>query len=393
MENKWNDSFLREMSMKTDILADNLVQKIIENHGLEEIKKLFSQLTDNNDVLARNDLLQEVRDYFQKEMNLPAWADEKQIAIAQNMFAKNGPEIAFLLNFRSLPLCYSSKNGAKVLYSTGRLRAEGHNTSKIVRRLMETSQMVINVLSPGGFSPEGKGIITVKKVRLMHAAIRYYLQHPHVNTKGWNTEELGIPINQEEMAGTLMAFGPLVAQGLELLGIETTEEEKNAYLHCWKIVGHFIGVDPALIPVDHKDGWNLGLAILKRNQHESMEAKELAASLVDFGKVIFPFRFLDDMPEYFIQRFTRDVSAEVKVDFSMLIGIQPKATIKRRLVTWFFEKAFDASAHLEKKSRFFARIVKWLNVRIMQGMVDIYLKTTKVEFYIPPSLKENWNIK
>ena len=393
MENKWTDSFLKGMSMKTDELADQLVKAIIENHGVEEVRKLFSQLTDNNDVLARNDLLPEVRDYFQKEMNLPSWADQKQIDIAQNLFAKYGPEIAFLLNFRSLPLCYSSKNGAKVLYSTGRLRAEGHNTSKIVRRLMETSQMVINVLSPGGLSPEGKGIVTVKKVRLMHAAIRYYLQSPHVNKHGWNIEDLGIPINQEEMAGTLMAFGPLVAQGLDLLGIETTVEEKNAYLHCWKIVGHFIGVDPSLIPVDHKDGWNLGLAILKRNQHESMEAKELAISLVDFGKVIFPYRFLDDMPEYFIQRFTRDVSAEAKVDFSKLIGIQPKATIKRRIVTWFFEKSFDAAAHFENKSRFFSRIVKWLNVRIMQGMVDIYLKTTKVEFYIPPSLKENWNIK
>jgi len=393
MNNKWNDDFLKQMSLKSDDLADTLVKKIIESHGIEEIRKLFSQLTDNNDILKNQSVLPEVIAYFNAEMALPAWANEQQIAIAQAMFAKNGPEIAFLLNFRSLPLCYSSKNGAKVLYSTGRLREEGHNTSKIVRRLMETSQIVINVMAPGGLSPEGKGIVTVKKVRLLHAAIRYYLQHPHINKNGWDTSTFGVPINQEEMAGTLMAFGPLVSQGLNLLGVETTTEEKDAYLHCWKVVGHFIGLDPQLFPTNHEDGWNLGLAILTRNQHESEEAKALASSLVDFGKIIMPTSLLDDMPEYFIQRFTRDVSEVTKINFAQLIGINPKPTIKRRLVTWFMEKAFDASALLENKSRFFAKIIKWLNMKIMQGMVNVYLKNTKVEFYIPPSLKENWQLK
>ncbi len=393
MTNTWTAEFLQEMSHKTDQSADQLVTQIIESHGIDEIRKLFSQLTNNDDILKNNSVLPEVKAYFNNEMNLPSWADQKKIAIAQNMFAKFGPEIAFLLNFRSLPLCYSSKNGAKVLYSTGRLREEGHNTSKIVRRLMETSQMVINVMAPGGLTPEGKGIVTVKKVRLMHAAIRYYLLHPHINRNGWDTQTYGIPINQEEMAGTLMAFGPLVTQGLDLLGVETTQEEKDAYLHCWLIVGHFIGVDPELYPKNHEDGWNLGLAILTRNQHESDEAKALTASLVDFGKIILPFRFLDDMPEYFIQRFTRDVSAAAKIDFCALIGINPKPTFKRRMITWFMEKAFDAVSNLESKSWFFARIVKWLNIKIMKGMVAIYLKTTNVEFNIPPSLQENWKLK
>ncbi len=60
---------------------------------------------------------------------------------------------------------------------------------------METSQMVINVMTPGGFEPNGTGIITIKKVRLMHASIRYYLKHPHINQKGWDTSTLGEPIN------------------------------------------------------------------------------------------------------------------------------------------------------------------------------------------------------
>lgn len=392
MENKWNDSFLKEQSFKTDPLADALIAEINEAHGMEQIRKLFTQLTDNNDIIQNEEVLPHVKEYFNREMHLPAWADEKKIKIAQDFFVLYGAEIAFLLNFRSLPLCYTSKNGAKVLYSTGRLKEDGHNVTKITRRLMETSQMVINAMSPGGFDPQGRGIITVKKVRLMHAAIRYYIKNPHVPTGDWDVAVYGEPINQEEMAGTLMAFGPLVINGLEVLGVETTEEEKEAYLHCWKIVGHYIGLDEAFFPENHVDGWNLGVAIIKRNYCESEEAKVLAKSIIGFGKHIVPFRFLDDMPEYFIQRFTRDVSLVAGADFAKLLDLNSKPTFKKRVLTYTLEKTFDSLSDLKRKSWMFSKFSKWINGKMLQGTIKFYLKNNNTEFYIPPSLKDNWKL-
>lgn len=389
---KWNDTFLKEKSMLIDPLADNLVSDIITNHGQEAIKDLFSQLTDNNDIISNPEVKPEIKDYFNNNHQLPDWADEKKIKIGQNLFELYGTEIAFLLNFRSLPLCYSSKSGSKVLYSTGRLSEEGQNTSKLTRRLMETSQMVINVMSPGGFTPNGTGIITIKKVRLMHASIRFYLKHPHINKNGWNVEELGEPINQEEMAGTLMAFGPLILRGLDELGVEITKEQEDAYTHCWNIVGHFIGLNEDLMPTNYEDGWNLGIAILTRNYEESFEGKELGKSIVQFGKNIFPGYFFDDMPAFFIQRFTRDVSKNIGVNFAELIGINPKSTLKKRFVTWLLTFIFDKVGDIQRKSRLFRKISKWINKKLMQGMIDFYLKHRKVEFNIPPSLKENWKL-
>ena len=257
---------------------------------------------------------------------------------------------------------------------------------------METSQMVINVMSPGGFEPEGKGIITVKKVRLMHASIRYYLKHPHINQNGWDTQELGEPINQEEMAGTLMAFGPLILKGLNELGITITQEQEDAYTHCWNIVGHFIGLDEDLMPENYEDGWNLGTSILARNCHQSFEGIELGKSLVQFGKNIFPGYFFDDMPAFFIKRFTRDVSSEIGVNFPELIGINPKPTFKRKLVTWLLTFIFDKVSDIQKKYWLFRKLSKWINKKLMQGMIDFYLKNREVEFYIPPSLKSNWKL-
>lgn len=392
MENKWSDSFLQEQSLKIDPLADDLIADINTHGGMEAVHQLFAQLTNNSDIAKNDGVLPAVKNYFNAEMQLPSWADEKKIDIAQNLFLLYGPEIAFLLNFRSLPLCYTSKNGAKVLYATGRLKEDGHNVTKITRRLMETSQMVINAMSPGGFDPQGRGIVTVKKVRLMHAAVRYYIKHPHIPTGDWDIADLGEPINQEEMAGTLMAFGPLVIKGLELLGIETTTEEKEAYLHCWKIVGHFIGLEQALFPENHEDGWNLGIAIIKRNYSESMEAKVLAKGIVNFGQQVIPFRFLDDMPEYFIQNFTSDVSKLTGHDFATVLNISSKPTFKKRAITWVFKKTFDSLADLQKNSWLFAKFSKWLNKRILEGTVKLYLNNNKTDFYIPPNLKDNWKL-
>lgn len=389
---RWNENFLKEKSLKTDPLADELVSQIITLHGQNAIRELFSQLTNDSDIIENPKVKPEIRNYFNSNIDLPNWADENKIKIGQNLFAVYGPQIAFLLNFRSLPLCYSSKSGAKVLYSTGRLSKEKTNTNKLTRRLMETSQMVVNVMSPGGFESKGKGIITVKKVRLMHASIRYYLKHPHINNKGWDVKELGEPINQEEMAGTLMAFGPLILKGLNDLGIEITTEQEDAYTHCWNIVGHFIGLNPDLMPVNYTEGWDLGIAILKRNYHESFEGKELGNSLVQFGKDIFPGYFFDDMPAFFIKRFTKDVSTDIGVNFAQIIGINPKPTFKRKLITWILTFIFDKVSDLQRKSQFLRNVSKWINKKLMQGMINYYLKNRDVEFYIPPSLKSNWKL-
>ncbi|MBK8044673.1 MAG: DUF2236 domain-containing protein [Haliscomenobacter sp.] len=82
---------------------------------------------------------------------------------------------------------------------------------------METAQFVIDVLSPGGLSPAGKGVRSAQKVRLIHASIRHFLKQ-----RGWDTEDLGEPLNQEDKAGTLMAFSALLLDGFKMMQIGLT---------------------------------------------------------------------------------------------------------------------------------------------------------------------------
>ena len=88
-------------------------------------------------------------------------------------------------------------------------------------------------MSGNGFEENGKAISTTQKIRLIHASIRYY-----VYQAGWNVNEYGEPIDQEDLVGTLLAFSYQTLEGLKLLGMDISDEEYHAYLHSWAVVGY-----------------------------------------------------------------------------------------------------------------------------------------------------------
>lgn len=392
ISNRWKADFLKAKSLRTDPFAESIIQEVAKNRDFSSLRDLFKALDSNDDIANNKNLPTSVNNYFKDNDDLPAWADAHKIKIAQDLFKENGPEIALILNYKALPLCYACKNGAKVLATTGRLTSVGNDTSKMMRRLLETSQMVINVMSEGGLSPKGKGIITVKKVRLYHAAIRFFLLNSNNNFK-WDTQHYGLPINQEEMAGTLMAFSALVLNGLTQLGIELTKEQKDAYMHCWNIVGHYIGLEPDLYPNDFEDGWNLGIEIIKRNQEESADGKFLIDSLILNAKsYFFKGEMMDFIPAYLIKFFVKDVSETINVDLNKVLGLEEHFNLFEKIGGKLFLETFDLLDGIEDHVPVIKKIVEKYSTTHLQELVNHYLKVNNVAFYIPGNLKDNWKL-
>jgi hypothetical protein len=390
---KWDPQFLQSMSLKTDPEAEAIISEIAMSDNFASLRELFKSLDSNDDTAASSSLPGSVKNYFRSNNILPAWADQEKIKTAQKVFAQYGPEVSLILNYKALPLCYACRNGAKILATTGRLGSDGKDTSKMMRRLLETAQMVINVMSEGGLSENGAGIISVKKVRLYHAAIRYFMLHPKYNPTGWDVNRYGQPINQEEMAGTLMSFSALVINGLTQVGVELTTEQKDAYMHCWNIVGHFIGLDPSLYPSSFEDGWNLGIAIIKRNNEECEEGKFLIDSLILNSKNYLFDSFLNNyIPEYLISFFIEDVADTINVDLHKVLGLDTKFSFLERMGGKIFLESIDLANEVEEHAPVVRRLLEKYSSKQMQGMIDHYLKVNNVAFYIPDSLKANWNM-
>jgi hypothetical protein len=96
----------------------------------------------------------------------------------------------------------------------------------------------INALMPGEI-----GWRTAIHVRVLHAKVRYALLQRKGKRK-WDVETNGIPINQEDMAATLLAFSVNVLVGIDLVsGATLSEKEKLDYLALWRYIGWLLGIE------------------------------------------------------------------------------------------------------------------------------------------------------
>ena len=63
----------------------------------------------------------------------------------------------------------------------------------------------------------------------------------------WQVARDGMPINQEDLAFTLLTFGHVIPQAMRALGIKLSNDEDQAFLHCWNVSGFLLGVDETLM--------------------------------------------------------------------------------------------------------------------------------------------------
>ena len=366
---KWSDAYLDEMRLHGDPLADELIANVMAHHSLEQLNDVMQSLVENDEFVPL-ELPQEIIDWIEVTAQLPAWADEAKLVEGQAFFNTHWPNIVTLLFCTSLPSAYACKKGAQVLWQTQRLNARVH------RRIFETAQFILDVMAPEGFGDDGRGIRATQKIRLIHAAIRYYiLNMPHAQ-HCWDPA-WGIPINQEDLAGTLMTFSIQILQGMRRLGIPVTAEQAEAYLHAWKVVGHIIGVNPDLIPDDVTDGFDLAYTIFDRQRAGSEAGEELTKALLDFMQLQIPGKLLDGLPAT-IMRYCLDD------DVADMLGIPASdwTILLLRLEERFWRIVSRLNLSYERR----ATLVTRYSHRILQSIVTIERGGNRPVFRIPSSL-------
>jgi hypothetical protein len=381
----------------TDPLADTVITRIIASGHEKQINQVLMTLVRNDSFRTGmfSSFGKEVSDlldnFIETSGVLPVWADKKLIARGEKLFELYGPNVFMLLNVSSLPMCYCCGNGAQVLYDTGRLLVSSGNVDPLARRLMETAQMIVNVLSPGGLTANGSGVVTIQKVRLIHASIRYFLKHGQAGNP-WNAGELGEPINQEDLAGTLMSFGPVILAGLKKLGVKLSTDDTNAWMHCWNITGHLLGIDETLLPDTYEEGFTLACDILSHQAQPSEGGRELTQSCIRFMHKMIPGNAFDQVPAYLMSYFLEDFSKPSGKDLPACIGVAAHEDLKDKLVlelTHFVSKQINRA---ETHDGFVCRIIESFNKLLLQGMIYHFNGGKGVQFCIPPSLQANWGM-
>lgn len=279
----FNDTFLAPYRQIGDKAADAVVENIATQKGREGLVVLMQYLG-NFDNHTIDDLSSEIQDFFRLYSTLPSFSDLAKMEKGMAFFWRNEQQIPGILACYSLPYCYAAANGAQVLWLSQRIKND------TLRRLEETGLFVYGIMQERDWR-NGKNAIKILKIRLMHAVIRYFTQH----YPQWNTN-WGLPINQEDMAGTNLAFSYIVIKGLRKMGGKSKEMDEEAFLHFWNVVGSLLGGESALLPQNLREAYHLDRAIAQRQFRASEAGIGLTKALTNVIQQQVPDPTLRDFP-------------------------------------------------------------------------------------------------
>lgn len=366
---RWNDATLEAMRLVGDPSADTAVEAIFAA-GQQNAAQTFMTLRTTNDAALPDALPSALRDFLQTSAT-EALADPSSVELAQNLFVDHGPEILTTLGCYALPSAYAAKKGVKVLHQTAYL------ANRPTRRLFRTMQMVVDVMEPGGLGPKGYGIRTVQKVRLIHSAIRHQLLNDNVSK--WDLS-FGVPINQEDLAGTLLTFSFLAIDGMRKLGVNISHDAAQAYLDAWCGVGKLLGVLPEMLPDNLESGAQLRDLIARRQFAPSDEGREMTQALIEMMRKNSP-PLLEGVPIGLMRLFMEREIADY-------LGI-PDSPLEQHLARIVVEFAKFVDRDLES-FHWQAMIFRHHILSIIEGMIAMEAGNQREFFRLPTHLHQKW---
>lgn len=213
----------------------------------------------------------ELREFVDSLRPAPSWVDWDRVDAGSRACLGVGfIWMQLLLGPASLVNTYRPPGLARVLTSTGRL------VSTAPRRIQETGAWLTAAIHPGHLRAGQPGWVATVQVRLLHARIRSGLL-----ARSWDVEEWGIPINQADLARTLLDFTVTPMAALDRLGVGLTPRERDDVHHLFRLIAHLIGVDPSLQVDTDAEARSLAELLEAINGPPDAEARALVAAMID----------------------------------------------------------------------------------------------------------------
>lgn len=306
----FTDAFVETLRTAGDPPADAGVATFFAETGSEHAA-LFRRLAKAPPREVPDEDLPGIGAFVKEEESWPEWASPELVRDGQAVFGEFGPQLGMGLFMASLPADYAFAKGVQALARTTRL------TRDPKRRYVETGQMIIDVMTPGGLDPGHPGYVVVRHVRLMHAAVRHALLHgSDIEQEGgpalgpWDSE-LGLPISQLQLLGTLFSFGVQGIESLRRSGVRLSPYRSEAYIHAWNLVGHQLGIRDDLLPLSWEDSQRLWDERRRREYGPTPEGKELTLAAIDCMRELFSFSHLPGLPATGIRHYLGNETADL----------------------------------------------------------------------------------
>lgn len=236
----------------------------------KEARPLFDQILTHG-LASVPDAPEPLREFFGEFEPIPDWVDMDRVRRGQRALRRTGADGAYIARDVSLLGGYQFSSFNKTLLRTGVLE-KGSN-----KRFAETLQWALDVSGEGGLEPLGVGYQATIRVRLIHEFVRRHV----AGLPDWRGAEWGLPVNQTDMAATLV--GALIAPpaGGLALGIVLSPSELDDIAHTTRYVGWLMGVRDDWLPHSFRDGVAILYQTLGALSAPDETTKQLAAPMAD----------------------------------------------------------------------------------------------------------------
>jgi hypothetical protein len=238
--------------------------------GMEQTRPLFDRaLTEG--IANVPDAPDPLREFFIQIETTPDWVDPDKLRKGACALRRGGADGMYIARDVALLGGYQFSGFNKTLVRTGALE-KGSN-----KRFAETMQWAMDVISEGGLDPIGIGYRSTIRVRLIHAFVRRHV----AAMPDWRGDEWGVPVNQTDMAATLVGAIISPPAGAIGMGILLTPAELDGIAHLTRYVGWLIGVQDEWLPHTFRDGVRILYHTLTALAEPDESTKQLAVPMVD----------------------------------------------------------------------------------------------------------------
>ncbi|MDX1876442.1 oxygenase MpaB family protein [Mycolicibacterium sp. 141076] len=247
--------------------ADRLVDWMM-TAGTQQARTLFDRALAEG-IAGVPDAPEPLREFFTQIEETPDWVDQAKLRVGARTLRRAGADGMYVARDVSLLGGYQFSGFNKTLLRTGALE-KGSN-----KRFAETMQWALDVIADGGLEPLGVGYRSTVRVRLIHAFVRRHV----AAMPDWRADEWGVPVNQTDMAATLV--GALIAPPAAAIGMGFvfSPNELEGVAHLTRYVGWLIGVHDEWLPRSFRDGVRILYHTLTALAEPDESTKQLAVPM------------------------------------------------------------------------------------------------------------------
>ena len=261
-----------------DPAADAVVEELAATASPEQVHDIIRATLNNWDDPPAG-TPESLRNLVATSAAVPDWYDPAVAMRATRAFMRNSDMLLGGLVAGAIVEGFSTLIG-KSFRIRSRIMTNG------VRRLKQNLLQLFEQYMPGGMAPGADGWRLTVRIRLVHAQSRMLIKA----SDEWDEAAYGTPLSAAHMLLGAATFSARLMQHVTRLGGDFNDEEREAFVHVWRLAARVIGVPEEILFHDFASAVRAFRTGVRCEPQPDEDAIIMANSIINSAPIVLGFR-------------------------------------------------------------------------------------------------------